>query len=181
MDALITAYLRRLDVAAASLPQERRAELEAEVREHIDTALSEDGIRDEVTIRNVLERLGSPEEIVAAEAAGTKSDRGTIGPVSTRASAAQPNALSPSGKSLGAIEIIALLLLTVGSILLPFIGPIIGLVFVWLSDRWNASEKVIATAIVAVLLVLPLALFLGASANAGLNGPQLVPPQTVGP
>ena len=59
-------YLRRLEQAAAPLARARRAELVAEIREHIDDALLEAGAADEVAVRNVLERLGPPEEIVAA-------------------------------------------------------------------------------------------------------------------
>jgi uncharacterized membrane protein len=50
---------------AATLPPPRRSELVAEIREHIDAALQDAGTRDEVAVRNVLERLGSPEEIAA--------------------------------------------------------------------------------------------------------------------
>ncbi len=65
-NALVTAYLRRLEQAAAPLTRSRRAELVAEIREHIDDALLEDGAAGEAAVRNVLERLGPPEEIVAA-------------------------------------------------------------------------------------------------------------------
>ena len=64
--ALVADYLRRLERAAAPLPQSRRAELVAEIREHIDDALLEAGAADDVAVRNVLERLGRPEEIAAA-------------------------------------------------------------------------------------------------------------------
>jgi len=63
---LVEDYLRRLEQAAAPLARARRAELVAEIREHIDDALLEAGAADEVAVRNVLERLGPPEEIVAA-------------------------------------------------------------------------------------------------------------------
>ena len=63
---LVADYLRQLERASASLPRARRSELLAEIREHIDDALREAGAADEVAVRNVLERLGSPEEIVAA-------------------------------------------------------------------------------------------------------------------
>ena len=63
---LVADYLRRLEQAAAPLTRSRRAELLAEIREHIDDALLEAGAADEVAVRNVLERLGPPEEIVAA-------------------------------------------------------------------------------------------------------------------
>ena len=63
---LVADYLRRLEQAAAPMARSRRAELVAEIREHIDDALLEAGAADEVAVRNVLERLGPPEEIVAA-------------------------------------------------------------------------------------------------------------------
>ena len=63
---LVADYLRRLEQAAAPLTRSRRVELLAEIREHIDDALLEEGEADEVAVRNVLERLGPPEEIVAA-------------------------------------------------------------------------------------------------------------------
>ena len=50
---------------------------------------------------------------------------------------------------------IALLLLTVGYFVLPLVGPIVGLVLVWLSTRWTNRQKSIVTAIVVVLLVVP--------------------------
>lgn len=67
---LIDGYLTRLRDAAAVLPPPRRAELVAEVAEHIETAVEGPGGADEIAVRNVLDRLGSPEEIVAAEIEG---------------------------------------------------------------------------------------------------------------
>ena len=65
---------------AAAAPADRRGELIAEVQEHIESALTEAGSRDEVTARNVLERLGAPEEIVAAETGGDGSPAATPPP-----------------------------------------------------------------------------------------------------
>ena len=66
-DRLIDDYLRRLDAAAAALPADRRAELVSEIRAHLREAVEDGATReDEIAVRNVLERLGSPEEIVAA-------------------------------------------------------------------------------------------------------------------
>lgn len=144
-DALVSDYLGRLEAAAWPLPPERRTELASEVREHIEAALSEAGNRDEVTVRNVLERLGRPEEIVAGEAAG---------------SASTPPAVNvnvgPTMSGVGAVEIAAILLLTLGAFLLPLIGPIIGLVFVWLSSAWSTRVKVVVTVIVVAVVVIPI-------------------------
>jgi len=157
-EALVRDYLGRLDAAAWPLKVDRRAELLAEVREHIETALAEAGQRDEVTVRNVLERLGLPEEIVAAEA---EAGGAAAAPVGGRAAALA------AASTWGAVEIIALLLLTVGAVLLPVIGPVIGLLFVWLSTHWTRREKVIATIIVAVLLLVPILGLLGLAAVQG--------------
>jgi len=152
-DPLVRDYLGRLQAAAWPLAADRRVELIGEVREHIDSALGSAGRRDEVTVRNVLERLGPPEEIVAAEA-----EPGAAQPVSAiRASAAGTARSSPWG----ALEVIAIVLLTAGAVFLPFVGPVLGLVLVWLSTRWTTGEKLIASAIVFLLLILPLILLIG--------------------
>lgn len=144
-DALVSDYLGRLEAAAWPLPPERRTELASEVREHIEAALAEAGSRDEVTVRNVLDRLGRPEEIVAGEAAGTGQS---------------PPAVSvnvgPSASGVGAVEIAAILLLTLGAFLLPLIGPIIGLIFVWMSSAWSTRVKVVVTAIVVAVVIIPI-------------------------
>lgn len=104
-DALVADYLGRLEAAAWPLPPERRTELASEVREHIEAALSEAGSRDEVTIRNVLDRLGRPEEIVAGEAAGTAPAAPvvsvSVGPTTARVGAVEmpPCCSSPPAPS----------------------------------------------------------------------------------
>jgi uncharacterized membrane protein len=65
-DPLVDDYLRRLDAAASALPAHRRDELITEIRDHLQEALRQAPAGDEAAVRNVLERLGPPEEIVAA-------------------------------------------------------------------------------------------------------------------
>jgi hypothetical protein len=157
-DALVRDYLGRLEAAAWPLPAERRGELLVEVREHIDSALAEAGRRDEVTARNVLERLGPPEEIVAAEA-----------DIDRPAGWMPPHTHPPERRSgWGLFEVGAILLLTVGAFVLPVVGPLIGLVFVWLSGEWTTRQKWLATTIVVILLMIPVLLLLGV--NAGFEG-----------
>ncbi len=67
-DPLVEDYLRHLEAVAAVLPEYRRAELLAEIREHLAEAMRQVPAGDEAAVRAVLERLGSPEEIVAAAA-----------------------------------------------------------------------------------------------------------------
>jgi hypothetical protein len=164
-EALVNDYLGRLDAAATSLPPSRRAELAGEVRQHIEMALAEAGRRDEVTVRNVLDRLGPPDEIVDAERGADGPPPGwTLAPVQASAAASSP---------WGAVEIAAVLLLTVGAVFLPFIGPLLGLVFVWMSVQWTTHQKTIATAIVVILLFLPLLLLLGVRAGSAVTSGQL--------
>ena len=164
MDAetLIADYLGRLRAASWPLTAGRREELAAEVAEHIDAALGEAGSRDESTVRNVLERLGPPESIAAAEAGGGSGSPG--GPPGGVASAGPSAASSPWG----AMEIIAILFLTAGSVLLPIIGPVIGLVFTWGSRSWTTHEKQVASLIVVIFLAVPIALIM--LARVGLGG-----------
>ena len=63
-ERLVEDYLRRLERSAAHLRRARRAELVAEIRGHIQTALAEEQAADEAAVRNVLDRLGPHEEIV---------------------------------------------------------------------------------------------------------------------
>jgi Domain of unknown function (DUF4190) len=65
-DPLVDDYLRRLDAAASALPAHRRDELLSEIRDHLREALLQTPAGDKAAVRNVLERLGPPEEIVAA-------------------------------------------------------------------------------------------------------------------
>ena len=163
-EALVSEYLGRLETAAEPLPAARRGELIAEVQDHIETALNEAGTRDEVTARNVLERLGPPEEIVAAE-----TGEGGPAPAHTPPTPA-PQVIVVERTGLGALEIAAILLLTLGAVFLPVLGPIIGIVLVWASSQWTTRQKWIATLIVLVLLVLPVILLLSIGAGVGTSG-----------
>jgi hypothetical protein len=65
-DPLVDDYLRRLDAAASGLSAHRREELVCEIRDHLQEALRQAPAADKEAVRNVLERLGTPEEIAAA-------------------------------------------------------------------------------------------------------------------
>jgi hypothetical protein len=112
-DRLIDDYLHRLEAAAAHLQRSRRAELVAEIREHIEAALREEDAANEVAVRNILERLGPPEEIVDAT---------------------EPASMV-SGDP-GRLETAALVALVV-----PFVGWLIGIVLVLLSQAWSRREQ----------------------------------------
>ena len=153
-DVLVRDYLGRLEVAAAALPADRRAELAAEVRDHIDAALAETGRSDEVTVRNVLERLGPPEEIVAAE--GGQSGRHDA------AAPAAAGVVAGARSRWGALEVAAVVLLGLAwpALFLPLglflwmACGAVGLVLVWASGLWTWRRKLPITGIVVVAYVL---------------------------
>lgn len=141
---LVRDYIGRLETLASRLPADRRAELIDEVEEHIEFALAEAGHADEATVRNVLDRLGPPSEIVAAE--------GDVEPSALDARSPKTSASRPIST-----ENRALLLLSLGAFVLPFVGPVLGLWVASGSTRWSLAQKRTAAMIVAVLLALPVA------------------------
>jgi len=157
-DVLVRDYLDRLEAAAAVLPADRRAELTAEVREHINAALADAGQSDEATARNILERLGSPDEIVAAEA---RHGGLPVGPAVASAVEAPS-----TGSRWGAVEITAVVLLCLAwpARYLPFglflwlACTMIGLVLVWASSAWTTRRKLTATTCVIALYLLAILL-----------------------
>ncbi|HVD28873.1 MAG TPA: DUF4190 domain-containing protein [Mycobacteriales bacterium] len=112
-DPLVADYLGRLDVAAAGLPPDRRAELLAEIRGHIDDALREAGRTDEATVRNVLDRLGPPEEIAAEAAEGAASPA----PVAAPGGPAGPPPRETNGLAIASLLLGLLWFFWIGSVL----------------------------------------------------------------
>ena len=143
-DPLIDDYVRRLRAAASGLPRARRDELVAEIEEHIDDALRDAERDDETAVRNVLERLGPPEEIAAA---------------------ADP---APPRPRRGRLETAALIVLSV-SCVLPLVGYLIGAGLVLGSSAWAASEKLVGLLIPPLVVVLGGALVLSVASSAA-NG-----------
>ena len=123
-DHLVDDYLRRLEHAAAHMQRARRAELIAEIRGHIETALREEEAAGEAAVRNVLDRLGPPEEIVEA---------------------AEPPPAEPRA---GKLEIFALIALIV-----PFIGWLVGTVLAFASRVWSRRDKLIGALLILVPVV----------------------------
>lgn len=69
-DQLVQQYLDRLETAASTLPSGQRAEILAEIKEHITITLSQSEDQSEATVRTILDRLGTPEDIAREAAAG---------------------------------------------------------------------------------------------------------------
>jgi len=113
-------------------------------------------------VRNLLRDLGNPEDIVAA--AGAEVGEASAIQRATPTGEARGMPTSPWG----AIEILAVLGLTVGAFVIPVIGPIVGISLAWASVRWTRREKIVAT----VLTFLPLVtLILGATGFVSVGGP----------
>ena len=131
---LIEDYLERLRAASWQLPPDRQAELVGGIREHIGDAQAA-GATSEVEILSLLDRLGSPEEIAQ--------------------SAASEDGLSPSAqypvmvaRRSMAREIWAVLLLTIGGLVVPVIGWFAGVALLWTSNRWTLKDKLLGTLVV---------------------------------
>jgi uncharacterized membrane protein len=125
-DRLVDEYLRRLERAATHMQRARRDELVAEIRGHIDTALGQEQAAGEAAVRNVLDRLGPPEDIVEA--------------------AEPPSA--PGDQHAGKLEIVALIALIV-----PFIGWLTGTVLVFASRIWSRRDKLIGALLLLLPIV----------------------------
>ncbi len=117
-------YLERLRNAARSLPRGRRDDLLADIESHL--AESAPAGASEAEVRTALDRLGDPDQIVAAE-------RDDDEPQQER----------------GRLEWTAIILLLVGGVVIPFVGWIVGAVLLWVSQAWTLRDKLIGT------LVLP--------------------------
>ncbi|NIK60707.1 HAAS signaling domain-containing protein [Kribbella shirazensis] len=122
-DQLVEAYLKDLAAEAAVLPAGRRDELLADMRAHIAEARAA-GATSEDEVRQVLQRLGQPRDIVAAA---------TEGLVLVEV----PPRLRPR-------DFIALGLLFFGPFLLV-IGWLVGVWLLWTSNRWSRTWKFIGT------------------------------------
>jgi hypothetical protein len=141
-DALVADYLERLNDELADVPRARRNEIVQEVSEHIAAARAELATEDEAQIRTLLDRIGDPAEI-AAEAGVLPAD--------------------PRARR-GWVEVTALVLLLVGGFIF-FVGWLVGVVLLWVSDVWTRREKLLGTLVLPFGLVLPVGFFFLAGAE----------------
>jgi uncharacterized membrane protein len=150
-DKLVERYLKHLDVELDDLPHARRSEIVGEIAGHIAEARANLEHETEADVRNILEGLGDPAEI-AADAR-------------ERFEVPEP-AVAPSFKP-GAVEIGALIMLLVGSLVLPLFGWVIGVILLWVSNAWNVRDKIIGTIFIPGGLGVPFAvLFLVGAVGA---------------
>lgn len=149
-DQIVCEYLDRLYECARSLSRSQVEELMTDVREHVAAAIAEAGRDDEATVRTVLDRLGTPEDIVAA-AVGEAS---AVPPVIESGTAD-----SARTRSWGWRETVAVALLVPGAFFAPIVGPLTGIAFAWSSEVWDKGTKRFAYVIGTVGVALPLFLF----------------------
>lgn len=146
---LVQDYLARLRAHAVRLPPGDARELETQIREHLGDALADDA--SEADVRQVLDRLGEPAELV--DAAGAEA----VGAHAPGAGGA-PSPSSPWR------EVLALVGL-VGSGLLFWLLPVNlvlwvgGLVMLLLARRWSPGEKVLGGLVLGLSWWLPLLAF----------------------
>jgi uncharacterized membrane protein len=146
IDTVVDDYLRRVRAALTDLPTAQSQEIVQELGEHIREAREDGAVATEADARDVLDRLGEPSAIAAeAHRRFGQRDRSAV----------------------GSREIGALLLLTVGSFLLPVIGWVAGILLLWTSQCWNRRDKIIGTVLTpgGMLLV-----FLGAALITATGG-----------
>ena len=117
-EEMIAGYLTRLEVALVPVPEARRQELLEDVREHIAEARMALPDECDADLLNILDRLGEPAEMAAAEIGRDEP-----------APASRP-------KSRG-LEIAAI-------VLLLLFWPV-GVVLLWMSDAWTTRDKLIGT------------------------------------
>jgi hypothetical protein len=115
-------YLKRLRDAARSLPRSRRDDLLADIQDHLAEAAPAGA--SEADVRTALDRLGDPDQIVAAEQEGEPRRRR------------------------GPLEWGAIILLLIGGIVIPVIGWFVGALLLWVSQAWTVRDKLIGTLLV---------------------------------
>ena len=108
----VRAYLDDLDRALSDLPKDRRTEIVRDIRGHIDVALAEQDDPSAADVEQLLDELGTPQEI--AEAAYAE--------------------LPPARAKIAGRDIATIVLLLIGGLVLPFVGWFIGVVLLWTSD-----------------------------------------------
>jgi hypothetical protein len=153
-DLIVADYLRRLRAAASGLPADRRAELVEEITSHVAEARAGAGTAGAgpASVRNILDRLGDPAEIVRAAADALPGN-----PAATASADGRGRA--------GGLEIAAVILLLVGGIVVPIAGWLVGVVLLWASPRWRTRDKLLGTLVWPGGLLAPAGLLLIAGAG----------------
>ncbi|MFD3535832.1 HAAS signaling domain-containing protein [Streptomyces sp. NPDC058664] len=144
---LVAAYLDAVARETAELPAERRAELLADLREHVEAS----DAQDDDQVRAVLAGLGEPRTVAASALA----EEAPVRPASPTA----PGRAKLTAALLAVSGVLILFSSVVGTIAL-----IAGLVLLWGTPQWQTRHKAIGT---ATAVAAPVLVFLGAFLGAG--------------
>ncbi|MEU9407483.1 hypothetical protein AB0E08_17635 [Streptomyces sp. NPDC048281] len=154
---LVATYLEAVAREAAGLSPERRDELIADLREHIEVALAEMPVDDEADVAAVLDRLGSPGDIVTTAWEGEPA----AAPVG-KWHRFGPLILLPAAGLLAAVNVV-----------LSLLALAAGVMLLWTAPHWSRRDKIIGAA-VAVLAPMSAAVVALTSATYGRLGPALL-------
>ncbi|MEU8228983.1 hypothetical protein AB0C12_05170 [Actinoplanes sp. NPDC048967] len=158
-DVLVLDYLAALWGASDDLAPELRDELMTTVADYI--AMRRTSVADPLEDpRHILHRLGPPEALAAAARRGRMPAhlRRPVMPAPLPPPAATPSA-GP--------EYAGIALLTAGSVVLPVISPLAGLMLVSGSPRWSPAQKTAAWVLAGLPVLLGFVLVIGAAAFGG--------------
>ena len=160
-DVLVLDYLAALWGAGDDLSPEVRDELMTTVADYIAMRRTSaaDPLEDP---RHILQRLGPPEALAAAARRGRMPAhlRRPVAP------APLPPPPSPAGTSSGP-EYAGIALLTAGSVVLPVISPLAGLMLVSGSARWSPAQKTAAWVLAGLPVLLGFVMVLGTAFFGG--------------
>lgn len=150
---LVDRYLRRLEIELRELAPPQREETIAELRARIGERLADVAVTD-ADVREVIQSLGSPDEVASAA-------HRRYGIVPTTG---------------GGFETAAVVLLLIGGLVLPLVGWVAGVVMLWVSRVWTTRDKLIGTLVVPGGLALPifsaaLVVSIGGRACTTMQGP----------
>lgn len=151
----ILRYLAELDGRLAVLPADYRAEVMDGIREHLAASLAAGA-----EVSEALAALGRPEEIAAG---------------AVRESGAWPVPAAPQAapQPMGAAAwpaVLALILLAVGGLIGPVLGWLVGVMLLWLSDRWTVAQKLTGCLAAPLFMVLAAAAGYTGALNDELPG-----------
>ncbi|GAB7182954.1 hypothetical protein ATKI12_2785 [Kitasatospora sp. Ki12] len=167
---LVRAHLDAVDRYTAPLPDERRRELLADLREHVEVSLADHDPADEAAVRRVLEQLGSPRRIADA-------------------ALAEDGLTRPEPEGSGRTNLTLLFaVLPYPLLLVPAVGPALALAAAVIaatrvarSQVWTRRQKKQAAALLlAPVLTTPLAAALFAATPPGLTPVNLLAACAVG-
>ncbi|GAA3343619.1 hypothetical protein GCM10020358_43600 [Amorphoplanes nipponensis] len=161
-DVLVLDYLAALWGASEDLEPGLRDELMTTVADYI--AMRRTSVADPLEDpRHILHRLGPPEALAAA------ARRGRM-PAHLRRPAAPAPLPPPAAGTSSALEYAGIALITAGSVVMPVICPLAGLLLVSGSSRWSPAQKTAAWVLAGLPVLLGFVLTLVAIAVGGGGG-----------